>query len=149
MDIHQYLTLLGRHLGIKNLTLDKNQVCRICLNQGFDVFIEPEPHRHFIHLYSVLGKIPEDGKQAIFEAIFDRNLFGKETDEFVIQCDIQAQEILLSAVIKPNHLTADYFTQLFDRFVEHFKRHQAWIIGFNTLDQSPQMITPINPALLV
>lgn len=151
MDIQTYLGALGQHLNIDDLRLDKHKVCRIAFNGGFDVFIEPGIEPYTIHLYAVLGSLPLSSRESFYEAVFEKNLFGKHTGEMQICCDVKAEEVLLYYRYHQQQMNVDYFIQIFDQFVTQFNEQEAWLAQgvFQTSTSQSTMSENINPALLI
>ena len=87
------------------------------LTQAGKFFIGPDYHNDNVHLYFVLGIISEAHRLAFYETVFARNLFGHDTGQASIQCDMDRQEVLLSTTFDSSLTDTDRFIDMYDDFI--------------------------------
>ncbi|WP_157496909.1 type III secretion system chaperone [Hahella ganghwensis] len=129
MEIEELLNALGHHYGVPELSLDKNDVCQLVFNEGCEIFIEPDALKQSTHLYAVLGGIPNHRKEVFYEAIFEKNLFGKETGESCLHCDVLNNEVLLHQLFRHTVMDKVSFITLVETFVHRVIEQQLWMEG--------------------
>jgi len=135
MKIDDLLNKLGQYYGLPELLLDKNNVCNLMFDGGHDIFIEPDTLKQNSHLYAVVGLIPSYEKELFYEKIFDKNLFGKETGDALIHCDVKRNEVLLYRTINHNVLDTQNFISLIENFVHCVIDQQFWMKNVLVSDQ--------------
>lgn len=127
MRVEDLLTALGKHYSFAELPLDKHNVCRLVFEGGHEIFIEPDTLQENTHLYAVLGRIPSIEKEQFYEAVFEKNLFGKETGQAFIHCDVKRNEVLLGQFFNHSVLDGEQFVTLVENFVHRVIDQQEWM----------------------
>lgn len=94
MDINVILEELGRNMGLSKVALDHNGVCRLVFDKVLVVDIEATKD-DFVYLHAVVGQIPHQQKQELYQALLEANLFGKGTGSASFGIDVPRNEILL------------------------------------------------------
>jgi len=123
MKIESILTELGNQMGLPNLKLDNNKVCRLIFDKKFTVDIEASEDLKIVHLYSALCTIPPSDKETLYESLLEANLFGRGTGGSTFGVDIEMGEILLSRTIVMEKVDYQDFVNILETFVNHV---EAW-----------------------
>lgn len=123
MKIEAILLELGNQMGLPNLKLDNNKVCRLIFDKKFTVDIEASEDLKIVHLYSALCTIPPRDKENLYEALLEANLFGRGTGGASFGVDIEMGEILLSKTLEMEKTDYQDFVNVLESFVNHI---EAW-----------------------
>lgn len=123
MKIESVLTELGNQMGLPNLKLDDNKVCRLIFDKKFTVDIEASEDLKIVHIYSALCIIPPRDKENLYEALLEANLFGRGTGGASFGIDLEMGEILLSITIEMEKVDYQDFVNVLEKFVNHV---EAW-----------------------
>lgn len=123
MKIESLLTELGNQMGLPNLKLDENKVCRLIFDKKFTVDIEASEDLKIVHIYSALCTIPPRDKENLYESLLEANLFGRGTGGASFGVDIEMGEILLSRTIEMEKVDYQDFVNVLESFVNHV---EAW-----------------------
>lgn len=123
MKIESILTELGNQMGLPNLKLDANKVCRLIFDKKFTVDIEASEDLTIVHLYSALCTIPPSDKENLYESLLEANLFGRGTGGSAFGVDIEMGEILLSRTVVMEKTDYQDFVNILEAFVNHV---EAW-----------------------
>ena len=95
MDVDNIVKELGNQLGLDNLALDENNVCRIVFDEKFNVDIEAMPDKKSFFIHAVLCRVPAEHKEVLFAELLEANLFGKGTGGASFGYDANLGEVLL------------------------------------------------------
>lgn len=125
MKIESILTELGNQMGLPNLKLDANKVCRLIFDKKFTVDIEASEDLKIVHLYSALCTIPPSDKETLYESLLEANLFGRGTGgaAFGVDTEPGREEILLSRTVVMEKTDYQDFVNILESFVNHV---EAW-----------------------
>lgn len=123
MKIEALLLELGNQMGLPNLKLDNNKVCRLIFDKKFTVDIEASEDLRIVHLYSALCIIPPRDKENLYEALLEANLFGRGTGGASFGVDLEMGEILLSRTLEMEKTDYQDFVNVLESFVNHV---EAW-----------------------
>lgn len=123
MKIESVLTELGNQMGLPNLKLDGNKVCRLIFDKKFTVDIEASEDLKIVHIYSALCIIPARDKETLYESLLEANLFGRGTGGSAFGIDLEMGEILLSRTIEMDKVDYQDFVNVLEAFVNHV---EAW-----------------------
>ncbi len=124
MDIHAILSQLGQQMGLPQLKLDDNRVCRLVFDQRLVVDIEATDDEKIVHLYALAGEVPPENKEDFMSVLLEANLFGKGTGGSSFALDHNHQEVYLCRVILIDSLAYQDFVNLLEAFVNHL---EAWM----------------------
>lgn len=124
MDINSILLELGHQMGLDNLKLDQNRVCRLVFDKKYVVDIEATEDEKVVHIYSTITAIPAEGKERFYETFLEANLFGKGTGGATFGINKMENELMLTRAI--NMETCDYqeFVNILESFVNHV---ESWM----------------------
>lgn len=123
MKIESLLTELGNQMGLPNLKLDENKVCRLIFDKKFTVDIEASEDLKIVHIYSALCIIPPRDKENLYESLLEASLFGRGTGGASFGVDLEMGEILLSITIEMEKTDYQDFVNILEKFVNHV---EAW-----------------------
>ena len=124
MDIHSILTQLGQQMGLPQLKLDENNVCRLVFDQRLVVDIEATDNNKVIHFYALVGELPPENKEDFMANLLEANLFGKGTGGSAFALDHNHQEIYLCRLLLIDSLAYQDFVNILETFVNHL---EAWM----------------------
>ena len=110
MKLNELLAELGATLGIEGVELDDNGLCCLRIDSEILIYVEEVTERHAAILYSPVGVLPEEKKEALFERLLGAQLFGREIGE---GCSFglldESGEILLNRVLSLDKLDGSGF----------------------------------------
>lgn len=129
MKIESVLTELGNQMGLPNLKLDDNKVCRLVFDKKFTIDIEASEDLKTVHIYSALCIIPPRDKENLYESLLEANLFGRGTGGAAFGVDLEMGEILLSRTIEMERTDYQDFVNILESFVNHV---EAWTEKIDT-----------------
>src|SRR3569623_1000773 len=78
MDPEQLLQSLGLSLNEPNLRFDANGCARLAID-GAPALDFERGGNGILHVYSVLGPLPPEGREVLFTELLKGNLFGSST----------------------------------------------------------------------
>lgn len=116
-------------MGLPNLKLDDNKVCRLIFDKKFTVDIEASEDLKKVHIYSALCTIPPRDKENLFESLLEANLFGRGTGGAAFGVDLEMGEILLSVSMVMDKTDYQDFVNTLESFVNHV---EAWTEKIDT-----------------
>ncbi|OIO60650.1 MAG: hypothetical protein COZ46_01295 [Verrucomicrobia bacterium CG_4_10_14_3_um_filter_43_23] len=123
MNIRDILSELGKQMGLGNLKLDENKVCRLIFDKKFTVDIEANDDESIAHIYSAVCIIPPIEKEALYEKLLDANPFGRGTGGASFGIDLEMGEILITRTLVLDKTDYQDFVNALESFVNHL---EAW-----------------------
>lgn len=123
MNIEDILKELGNQMGLPNLKLDDNKVCRLIFDKKYTVDIEASEDEKIVHVYSAMCIIPPEDREPMYEALLEANLFGRGTGGAAFGVDKEMGEILLSQTLVLDKTDYQDFVNVLESFVNHV---EAW-----------------------
>jgi len=136
MDFHTLLTGLGVALKIDALDFDSHGICKLIFDDCYTVYLELGRDESTLHLYSIIGELPQNGQASFFESLSSRNLFGASTGLWNLACDIERQELLLNGRFRRDHLNVNNLIDLVHDFVDQTETQIKWLLRFTHGDAS-------------
>lgn len=143
MDTDQLLASLGLTLGLPNLRFDANGCARLAIDGAPALNFERDAHGG-LHLYSVLGPIPPEGREALYAQLLQGNLFGTSTAGASLAIDNQHGEVVLCCNVHAAQASAPDFSAHVEAFVAAAEEWQGRI-SRAPADEAPtsgQLMTP-------
>ncbi|MBC7604523.1 MAG: type III secretion system chaperone [Ramlibacter sp.] len=116
MDTDQLLQSLGLALGLANLRFDANGCARLAVDGAPALNFERDAAGG-IHLYSVLGPLPIEEREAVYAQLLQGNLFGTSTAGATLAVDELHGEIVLCRNVSAELMTAPAFESQVEAFV--------------------------------
>ncbi len=95
MNLKDIIAELGKQMGLDNVKLDENGLCRLVFDKNYIVDIEEAEDKKTVHIYSAIGIIPLEGKEALYTKILEANLFGQGTGGATFAIDPNLSEVIL------------------------------------------------------
>lgn len=124
MTAHQLLQELGLAMGLPTLKFDDEGCARLMFDGKLAVNLEYDEGNASIQLYSVLGPLPAQGREALFLKLLKGNLFGADTGGATLAVDGEHHEVVLCRTLPVEETTAAAFVAAIERFVAAL---EAWI----------------------
>lgn len=121
MDLHELLDALSAKLQSRPLNLDPNNLCRLIIDD-LEMFIELMADHKTVYIYSPIGYLPPNGREAIFEDVMHANLFHSGTGGgAVFGYDQTIGDLLLHQKFSLDSINADEFVTACSTMVETSK----------------------------
>lgn len=134
MDIHAILSQLGQQMGLPQLKLDENRVCRLVFDQKLVVDIEASDDEKIVHLYALAGAMPPENKEDFMAVLLEANLFGKGTGSCAFALDHNHQDVYLCRIVLIESIVYQDFVNILESFVNHL---EAWMEKIERGDMLP------------
>lgn len=116
MTIQDALRALGTAIGISELGLDANGICRLETSDGLAVEVEPSGETAaFFH--AITGNSPPDADASFFQALLGANFFCTETGASFLAMDTADGSIAIQRRLDLRGLREEEFVGLFEDFV--------------------------------
>lgn len=116
MDADQLLQSLGLALNVPNLRFDENGCARLAI-EGAPALDFERGSSGILHIYSVLGRLPPDGREALFGELLKGNLFGATTSGASLAVDFLHGEIVLCRLIATEQASGHVFAKEVEAFI--------------------------------
>lgn len=118
MNAVSLLSELGSQMGISGLQFDDQGCARLVFDGAVTLNLEHEPGSSKLQIYSVLGKVPVENKEHVFQILLEGNLFGAETGGAVLAVDPLEREIVLFRTLEVEGITGAAFAEVVGHFVD-------------------------------
>ena len=127
----QLLLDLGQSAGLAQpLRFDEHGCARLLVDGHLAIDFERDDDAGLLQVYSVLGPLPAQGREALLMQLLQANLFGADTGGAALAVDGDTDEVVLCRGVAAEDLAAPAFVQWIERLVavaEHWKdRLAAW-----------------------
>lgn len=132
------ITALGTHVGISDLALGEDNVCRLVQDGTVVVDIEHQPGTDNAQVFSIVGTHP-GSNVALLHRLLEANLFGQGTGGSQLGLDEERGEIVLSHAVDLTTMTAERFISLLDAFVGYAQTWSQEILDLqNAEEEAPE-----------
>jgi hypothetical protein len=128
MDPDQLLQSLGLSLNVPDLRFDGNGCARLAID-GAPALDFERGGQGILHVYSVLGPLPPEGREAVYAELLKGNLFGAATAGASLAVDFLYGEIVLCRTVATEHAVAHVFATEIEAFVAAAEDWKARLIG--------------------
>lgn len=118
MNAVSLLSELGSQMGISGLQFDDQGCARLVFDGAVTLNLEHEPGSSKLQIYSVLGKVPVENREHVFQILLEGNLFGAETGGAVLAVDPLEREIVLFRTLEGEGITGAAFADVVGHFVD-------------------------------
>ena len=129
MSLEQLLLYVAQELDLPNLRINSNGVCQFTVDDRVTVCIEDAPLERCVHFYSTVAQVPDTGREPLFAALLEAQLFGREIAHgAAFGFEPSAGEILLCRRLHVDAIEPDVFAEALTEFVnwsEHWKSKLA------------------------
>jgi hypothetical protein len=141
MDSEQLIQSLGLTLGLPNLRFDTNGCARIAIDGAPALNLERNDDGA-IHLYSVLGPVPPEGREGLYAQMLHGNLFGASTAGATLAVDPMQNEVMLCRAITCELMSAAAFTLQVEAFVAAAEDWQGRLDGAPAVEPDADASSP-------
>jgi len=117
MKPENLLAELGSHMGIPNLGFDEQGCARLVFDDQIEVNFENDAANHRLQIYTTLGNVPAENKEALYGALLEANLFGSGTAGATLAIDNLHGEIVLCHTFYGDDIPSATFLSLVESFV--------------------------------
>lgn len=128
MNARQHLKDIALTMGLPDLDFDANGCARLLFDGKVAVNFESDEVAGQLHLYSDLGELPLRGREAVYRALLEGNLFGIQTKGATLAVDGSQDQVVLSRTVLMEELSLSAFSELLAGFVgcaEHWQHYMA------------------------
>jgi hypothetical protein len=144
MDPDQLLQSLGLTLGLPNLSFDSHGCARVVVDGA--PALDFERQERMVHVYSVLGLLPPEGRETLYAQMLQGNLFGASTAGAALSIDELQGEVVLCRTFVAESTSAHSFASDVEAFVAAAEDWQARIAG--SASDAPVAASLAAPGLL-
>lgn len=124
MNIRDVLKELGLQMGLDNLKLDENRVCRLVFDKEFAVDIEASEDEKIVHIYAKVVSAPPEKREEFYALLLEANLFGKGTGGAMFALDQTQNDVYLCRALSMESTDYQDFVNVLETFVNHL---EAWV----------------------
>ena len=114
----QLLLDLGQTAGLPQpLRFDAQGCARLVFDTRLAIDFERDDDAGVLQVYSVLGPLPAEGREALYQRLLEANLFGSATAGATLAVDGQTREVVLCRTVDVQETGGPAFVRLVERFV--------------------------------
>ena len=148
MELEKLLQQQAKQEKIKDLTLDKNGICRLLVDGKHSIVLEKSIDKKSFYMYAIVCSLQcnEQQKRSIFTQALSGNLFQKETGTAVLGLDEDTNNIILSEHIEEHSIDFQSYYHKLENFVSTLVYWQQKIEKF--LQKVPHHIDDVPLDLL-
>lgn len=147
MNPKDLLANLGQNIGLPNLAFSDYNTCRLEVGEGLMVDIEHAAEAGLLHIYAVVGVLPEIGREKLYEKLLTANLFGGGTGGASLAVDVEERQILLCRSFPDELLEPTEFLHLLEGFLAAVKAWTEELAKPGT--ESSQSVGSVDPGLML
>lgn len=119
-----------------------NGLCAFQLNQT-NVTLEIDASQEFIYLHDTLAQLNTNLTTALASAIFERNLYGRETGLTQIGIDNTKHALVLYQILMIANLDSQQLITEIEQFAAQIKQQTQW---YDSFCQQQNGLKPVNQA---
>lgn len=90
------LSAYGRIAGLPDLKFEPHGCARLLFDGTIAVDLEIDEDAGCVQVYGVLGPVPDLGREGVYRALLEANMFGTQTRGATLSIDPVQHEVLLS-----------------------------------------------------
>ncbi|CAN7238662.1 type III secretion system chaperone [Acidovorax sp. Leaf78] len=114
----QLLLDLGQTAGLsQTLRFDAQGCARLVFDTSLAIDFERDDDARVLQVYSVLGPLPAQGREALYRRLLEANLFGAATAGATLAVDGHTQEVVLCRTVDVEETGGPAFVRLVEGFV--------------------------------
>ena len=117
MTVKELIARLGTEIGIPELVFNQEGMARLQFDGNAIVDFEYEAETESLHMYSVIDRLPEEHREAVYEQLLVGNLFQRQTRGAVLAISPMEQDILITRTIQAEKYTYSEFTDILEEFI--------------------------------
>jgi hypothetical protein len=111
MDTQQLLEHLARTMGVEGLAFNADGCACLMFDGRIALNLESDRIADRLHLHVELGALPSQGREAVYRALLEGNLFGAQTGEATLAVDKAADTVVLCQALRPEELSGATFIE--------------------------------------
>lgn len=125
MNIPDALTELGTHIGLPDLALNENGLCRVVFDDLLTVDFESMDEGRTLHLSAPIRTLPTqpDQAEALYAELLSGHLLGAATSGAYFSISEADDEVLFERKLEMNRLDYTSFSNALEGFINHL---EAW-----------------------
>ena len=112
MSAAQLLEHLANTIGVDGLAFNADGCARLTCDGRITLNLENDPVAGRLHLYVELGALPSRGREAVYRALLEGNLFGTQTAEATLAVDAAADSVVLCRTLWTEEVSAAAFNEI-------------------------------------
>jgi len=124
MNADELIKDLGVALGLPDLGLNPESCARLVFDGTTAINLEVDTERGCLHLHSLLGSVPREGRDALLYSMLKGNLFGNKTAGATLAIDSLREEAVLCRSIELEYLSVPRLMDILEKFV---KVTELWV----------------------
>lgn len=128
MNIPDLMSELGKQMGLEDLKLDRDGVCRLVFDGKLAVDFESGEDGRVLHLYSILSPLPGEGTEMLCLRLLEANLFGRGTGGATFAVDPDPGDVVLFRTFDMERTDFQGFINQLESFVNHLEGWSREII---------------------
>ena len=117
MTADELLQHLGQSMGMAQVRLDDFGCARLMFDGALAVNLEYDGERDALHLYSEVGRLPAQMREAFLMRLLQANLFCAHTLGATLAVDSLNEAVVLCRCVQPQQLTVALFADIVQDFV--------------------------------
>lgn len=143
----QLLLDLGQAAGLAQpLRFDEHGCARLVFDGQLAIDFERDADAGLLQVYSVLGPLPAQGREALLLQLLQANLFGADTGGAALAVDADTGEVVLCRSAAAEGLAAPAFVQLVEQFVAVAEDWRERLAAWRPAAGAPDGAQPAAPA---
>ena len=136
--------------GLPDLSLNDQGVCQLRVDDRLTITLEAIPQEAGAHLYSVLIRTDDFGREALFETLLEAQLFGREIgDGMAFAYDRVTAEILLCRRLLAHEMSEDAFLSALTAFINWTDHWQMKLGDGRAEEPEGTAFDPLPPGHLI
>lgn len=144
--VDQLLLDLGQTAGLTQpLRFDAQGCARLVFDTSLAIDFERDDDARVLQVYSVLGPLPAEGREALYRRLLEANLFGAATSGSTLAVDGNTQEVVLCRTVDVDEMGGPAFVQLVERFVATADDWKKLLLSGGGVNPS---VPPMEPGLI-
>lgn len=139
----QLLLDLGQMAGLPQpLRFDEHGCARLVFDAHLGIDFERHADAGLIQVYCVLGPVPAEGRDALYQQLLEANLFGADTGGATLALDSEMGEVVLCRSVPADGMAAASFVQLVEQFASSAEDWKTRLAGHKA-PIAPSAATPL------
>ncbi|VVE48064.1 hypothetical protein PIN31115_04501 [Pandoraea iniqua] len=119
MMIDELITQIGSVIGLPALKLDERGLACIRIQDAPDMNLEYDEPARCLHIYSIIGSLPDDAPAQTLASLLSANAFGARTGGAIIGIDDLNGDVVLATRIESSQLPPTTLLGILERFVHN------------------------------
>lgn len=141
MKAEQLLNDLGLTMGLANLKFNEEGCARLVFDGKTSVNLESDAETGLLQIYTDLGPLPAEGREALYLSLLEGNLFGLGTQGATLAVDSANREVVLCRTLTANEQSASTFVAIIESFVNSAEQWRAQLDGSPTTPEEVRIST--------